>query len=346
MINMSNKSILKLYGWFAVCSALVISFSSHADVAQNKATAANVDGVSVLKKIQDAAKKLDYVGVFVYQQEHFVRTSRISHKVDGQDELEKLEVLDGNRREYIRKNNIVTRYSPDAKKLLIEKRFTNDVFPAILVANTGELKRYYQIKVSGSERIAGLSCKIILLNPIDKLRYGYKLCSENSSGLLLQAQTLDSQHKVIEQIFFTQINIGSVSSDKLAPSFTNTEGWNVEHALIDQVVNLSNWQIKPPAGFKQVQAVKHVIVKDDPESKDKDDDKKEIWQIVFSDGLAAISVFIEEYDGVNRPEKLMNQGAMNIVGRHVGKYWVMVMGEAPGLAIRQVVNSIKLLEDE
>lgn len=344
MINMSNKSILKLYGWFAVCSALVMSFSSYADVVQNKDGSPSLDGVAVLKKIQDAAKKLDYIGVFVYQQEHFVRTSRISHKVDGSDELEKLEVLDGNRREYIRKNDIVTRYSPDAKKLLVEKRFANDVFPAILVANTNELKRYYQIRLNGTERIAGRSCKIILLSPIDKLRYGYRLCSENNSGLLLQAQTLDSDHKVIEQIFFTQINIGPVANDKLAPSFTNTDDWSVEHALIDQVVDLSKWQIKPPAGFKQVQAVKHVILKDGPDSKDKD--KKEIWQIVFSDGLAAISVFIEENDGVNRPEKMMNQGAMNIMGRRVGKYWVMVMGEAPGLAIRQVVNSIKLLEDE
>lgn len=342
MINMQNKSISKLYGWITFCSALLISFSSYADNVQNKDGAANVDGIATLKQIQEAAKKLDYVGVFVYQQGHFVRTSRISHKISGKDELEKLEVLDGNRREYIRKNDIVTRYSPDAKKLLIEKRFTNDVFPAILVANTHELKRYYQIHVGGSERIAGLTCKIILLNPIDKLRYGYRLCSENNSGLLLQAQTLDSDNKVIEQIFFTQINIGSVSDDKLASSFTNTDGWHVEHALVDQLTNLSNWQITPPAGFKQVQAVKHVIVKDGADSKS---DKKEIWQIVFSDGLAAISVFIEENDGANRPEKLMSQGAMNIIGRRIGKYWVMVMGEAPGLAIRQVVNSIKL-EDE
>lgn len=339
MINFSSLLVAKLRYCLLVPPLLCGTTLVNADVV--KTPAEQSEGIVFLKKMQDAAKQLDYMGVFVYQQDHFVRTSRITHIVENNNELEKLEVLDGHRREYIRKNDVVTRYSPDTKKLLIEKRFTNDVFPAILVANPQELSQYYEVITKNKERVAGLPCQVILLKPIDKLRYGYRLCSDDQSGLLLQAQTIDESSKVIEQIFFTEINIAHIDIGTISPSFKSTDGWKVEHALVDQVVDLPKWHIDAPEGFKQIQAVKHVLSKNNHESAVAD---KEVWQIVFSDGLAAISVFIEHNDRAKRSDKVIAQGAMHIMGHQIGKYWVMVMGEAPEITIKQLVNSIKLLE--
>ncbi len=60
--------------------------------------------------------------------------------------------------------------------------------------------------------------------------------------------------------------------------------------------------------------------------------EREVSRIVFSDGLAAISVLIE-------PD---SQGAMNVLGRRQGDHWLTVVGEVPAAAIRQVSNSIEL----
>ncbi len=300
----------------------------------------------VLTQIQSAARVLNYEGAFVYQQGTQVRASKIIHVVAGKDEMEKVEMLDGRQREYIRHNNEVTRYIPDTKTVLIEKRLTRDVFPAILVANTNDLAHYYRVELKGVERVAGLNCQIIWLEPIDKFRYGYRLCAEQDSQLLLRAQTLGEANSIVEQILFTQIEIGKIHSNRIRPSFPDTRAWQVKHADIVEKISLPKWEITPPPGFKQIQAVKHVLT--DRQSvnsvphQEADSAKREVSQLVYSDGLAAISVFIEP-DSPGRIERVVQQGAMNIIGRRHGKYWVTVMGEAPDLAIRQVINSIKLI---
>jgi sigma-E factor negative regulatory protein RseB len=62
--------------------------------------------------------------------------------------------------------------------------------------------------------------------------------------------------------------------------------------------------------------------------------------MVFSDGLAAISVFIEP-GTLSRTEGSMQQGAMNIVGKRQGDFWLTIVGEVPAAAIKQVANSIE-----
>jgi sigma-E factor negative regulatory protein RseB len=300
-----------------------------------------------LKKIQSAAQRLNYSGTFVYQQGSQVRTSRITHVRDGKNELEKLEVLDGKPREYIRNNEEIICYVPEAKTLLVEKRVTQDVFPAILAANPTDLAQHYSIKKGETGRVAGFDCQAVVLEPKDNLRYGYKLWAEKSTGLLLRAQTLNDKKDVVEQIAFTQIAIGNVDRRLVKPSFTNTRGWRVENAAMSQV-SLSNWTVKSvPAGFKKIRELKRLLT--DTAASDAVSDaghstappsQREVSQIVFSDGLAAISVFIEP-GTQSRTEGSMQQGAMNIVGKRQGDFWLTIVGEVPSAAIKQVANSIE-----
>jgi sigma-E factor negative regulatory protein RseB len=291
-----------------------------------------------LKKIQSAAQNLNYSGTFVYQQGSQMRTSRITHLLEGKSEIEKLEILDGKPREYIRKNDEVICYVPEAKTLLVEKRVTHDVFPAILAANSNDLAELYDIKAGEQGRIGGHECQTVILEPKDKLRYGYKLWADTSSGLLLRAQTLNDKGETVEQITFTQISIGNIERSRVKPSFMNTEGWHIENALMSQV-DLSGWTVKSlPPGFRKIREVKRLI--SDPVTASTPAAQREVSQIVFSDGLAAISVFIEP-GSQSRTEGSMQQGAVNIVGKRQGNYWLTIVGEVPAAAIRQVANSIE-----
>lgn len=292
-----------------------------------------------LKKIQSSAQKLSYSGTFVYQQDSQVRTSRITHILNGKNELEKLEILDGKPREYIRNNEEIACYVPESKSIRVEKRVTKDVFPAILGASPADLAQHYDLKKGESGRVAGFDCQAIILEPRDKLRYGYKLWAEKSTGLLLKAQTLNEKNNVVEQIAFTQIVIGHVDPSLVKTSFKNTHGWRVENAVMSEA-NLSDWSVKAmPPGFKKVREMKRLIT--DTVSENVPPTQREVSQIVYSDGLAAISVFIEA-GSQSRTEGSMQQGAMNIVGKRQGDYWLTVVGEVPAAAIKQVANSIEL----
>ncbi|CAN5440032.1 MucB/RseB C-terminal domain-containing protein [soil metagenome] len=322
---------------------VLVGFVAFSASAENVGASAEKQDVQAwLRKIQVAAQKLNYSGTFVYQQGNQIRTSRITHLADGKNEIEKLEILDGKPREYIRNNEEITCYEPDTKTLLVEKRVVQDVFPAILGANTNELENYYNLKKGETGRVAGFDCQVVVLEPKDKLRYGYKLWSEKSSGLLLRAQTLNEKNEAVEQIAFTQIEIGNIDRNRVKSSFSNTNDWRVENAVMSQG-NLSAWTVKMvPPGFKKIREMKR-LVSDSPASGSPGNSQisqREVSQVVFSDGLAAISVFIEP-GSQSRTEGSLQQGAMNIIGKRHGDFWLTIVGEVPYAAIKQVANSIE-----
>jgi sigma-E factor negative regulatory protein RseB len=327
---------------FVVSLSFLLALSAHADSADSLAD--KREAQSWLKKIQSAAQKLNYSGTFVYQQGNQMRTSRITHLLDGKNEIEKLEILDGKPREYIRNNEEIICYVPETKTLLVEKRITHDVFPAILAANPSDLTEFYDVRKDETGRVAGHECQAIMLEPKDNLRYGYKLWAEKSTGLLLRAQTLNEKNEVVEQISFTQIAIGNIDRNRVKPSFPNISGWRIENAVMSQV-SLSGWTVKSiPPGFKKIREVKRMVsdaaAPNAAASAVAHVSQREVSQMVFSDGLAAISVFIEP-GTQSRTEGSMQQGAMNIVGKRQGDFWLTIVGEVPSAAIRQVANSIE-----
>lgn len=317
--------------------------------AESAATSADIkDAQNWLMKIQSAAQRLNYSGTFVYQQGSQVRTSRITHILEGKNEIEKLEVLDGKQREYIRNNEEITCYVPETKTLLIEKRLTHDVFPAILSANSSSLTEYYHIKKGETGRIAGHDCQAIELTPNDNLRYGYKLWAEKSTGLLLRTQTINDKSEVVEQISFTQIQIGGIHASQVKSSFANTSGWHVENSDMNQISSSSLKISGLPPGFKKIREIKRIII-DAPkqnaglvgsQSGNAMLNQREVSQTVFSDGLAAMSVFVEP-SSQSRTEGSLQQGAMNITGKRQGDFWITIVGEVPAAAIKNVANSIE-----
>lgn len=334
---------------FRFVVALSILFALPVYAANGDSSVDGKDAQYWLKKIQSAAQKLNYSGTFVYQQANQMRTSRITHLQDGRNEVEKLEILDGKPREYIRNNEEVICYVPDAKTLLVEKRVTQDVFPGILAANPAELTEFYNVRKGETGRVAGYDCQAIMLEPKDNLRYGYKLWAEKSTGLLLRAQTLNEKRETVEQIAFTQISIGNIDRSRVKPSFSNTSDWRVENAVMSQV-DLSGWTVRSlPSGFKKIREVKRLVTDASTSSAGASSvsarmhvaaQQREVSQIVFSDGLAAISVFIEP-GSHSRTEGSIQQGALNIIGKRHGDFWLTIVGEVPSAAIKQVANSIE-----
>jgi sigma-E factor negative regulatory protein RseB len=68
--------------------------------------------------------------------------------------------------------------------------------------------------------------------------------------------------------------------------------------------------------------------------------KQEVAHLVYSDGLVAVSVFIEPVGSAPHPVGTSRQGGINIVIRQQDDNLVTVLGEVPAATVRQIAHSV------
>ena len=293
----------------------------------------NAESLDWLKIVAFAAHQTDYSGVFVYQYDNRIETSRIIHVVEADGEYEKLESLDGPKRKIIRHHGQVWCYINN-KMVQVDSQQVRIRFPAFLPEQISTLSANYQAEQIGVARVAGYNAQVILFEPKDNLRYAHKIWADTGSGLLLKAAVLGDKDQIIEQYTFTQLQIGG-NIDRSWISTTapgNSLPVSPELAKGGTPVN-SGWTVGAlPAGFKKTMEIQRPMRgKHTP-----------VTQIVFSDGLSAISVFIEPDDGdEDNVGGLSSRGAVNLYHKVVAGQLFTVVGEVPARTVIQVLDSIR-----
>lgn len=297
-----------------------------------------MDDADWLRTMAFAAHQTNYSGVFVYQAGGRVETSRITHVVDEHGEHERLQGLDGQRREVIRNNDQVWLQLGD-KKVYFEQQRPRRAFPALLPDQIQTLKENYNIFQQEEDRVADYHAHTLLLQPKDTLRYTRKMWAHSESGLLLKAVVLDEHGRVIEQYAFSQLQIGgdidckwAVPSEKEAERLARRQ--HLSPLPNKNLANVSSgWQVDGvPPGFKKILEMRRNMR----------DKKFPVVHIVYSDGLAALSVFVEQAaDAAGYRPGLKSQGAVHIYSKLKGDQLVTVVGELPPRAVIQVADSVR-----
>ncbi|HYL17509.1 MAG TPA: sigma-E factor regulatory protein RseB domain-containing protein, partial [Burkholderiales bacterium] len=118
-------------------------------------TLEETEALALLQKIAGAARQLSYAGTFVYQHGDQVETSRITHFADSSGEYEKLETLDGPKREVVRNNNDIWTFDAERQAVRHERRQQRKGFPALLPDQLSHLTDFYLVRKGEQERIAG-----------------------------------------------------------------------------------------------------------------------------------------------------------------------------------------------
>lgn len=296
------------------------------------------DGLQWLHRVAVAAKQLNYSGVFVYQRGGQRETSRITHFLDKGVEFERLEVLDGARREVVRENDEVKCYLPESRLLIIERSPNRRTFPALLPGSLAGLSDYYLVRKGGTTRIAGFDSVVLIIEPKDDHRYGYHLWIDEQSGLLLKANLVDLKGNPLETFAFTELKIGmSLGRDVLRSSFeAKTDGWQVYSMRATNEVRSDEGQWKfryALPGFRKQSSMKRQMRPDAPEG----------THVIFSDGLAAVSVFFEPLIGEGVTDTAPTAiGAISIYKRQLGDTQLVVMGDIPAVALRRFADGIEL----
>jgi len=288
-----------------------------------------------LEKAAEAAHRLNYKGVFVYQAGPNVSSFQIMHTNYGAGEFARLVVLDGAPREVLRQGKDAVIYQPKSEKVMIEKRRVQSSFPAVLPALSDGLKASYQIRQTGQERVGGRDGVNIQLDPRDKLRYGYIFCVDRQSGLLLRSVMMNEKNEMVEQIAFNQLVL--IENSDMDWFHPNVDRGKIYLMQPDEKVTPTgaeedDWVIgQLPAGFRKVEHVRRNVP----------GKTAAVNHLVFSDGLASVSLFIEPL-GKNVPPRVGHfvQGATNFFASTIEGRQVIVVGEVPEATVRQIASAV------
>jgi sigma-E factor negative regulatory protein RseB len=314
--------------WLLACL-----MASHFSLALAESESQN-DPWKLLDKAAHAARDLSYKGIFVYQSGSNSRSIEITHMNAGQGEYSRVVMLDGLPQEVLSQGSDIVIFSPRDEKVVIEKRRGKNLFPALLPVNLDMVKASYEARVSGQERVAGREGVLVLLEPRDEYRYGYRLLTDKELGLLLKATTVNKQSEVIEQIAFNQLNLLNMNDmDWFKPKVDPGKSYVMEQeapaSLADSPQSWSLGQLPP--GYRQVDHIKRVVP----------GKKAMVNQLIFSDGLSSVSLFIEPLVKGARPKVGQTTvGPTNFYANVNGGHQVVVVGEVPQATVAEIANSV------
>jgi sigma-E factor negative regulatory protein RseB len=292
------------------------------------------DAKQWLERMVDAAQSLNYEGTFVYVQNQLVEAMRIIHSRGPDGERQRIFSLNGSLREVIVKDRKVTCYFSKRRVDFGVSNYNGSPFPIALPKELGEIEKYYSFEVIGDDRIAGRKARVIAILPRDELRFGYRLWLDYETGMVLQMALVDASGQSLEQLMFTDLQVKPEIDPSLlvSPRSLQSDAMQTQVASAGERITRSDWTVDDlPSGF--VEVMHNRFAQPSVASATE--------HIVFSDGLATVSVFLERLD--NR-EPLLNgasqMGAMNAFGGVVDGHQVIVVGDAPARTIEMITQSL------
>jgi sigma-E factor negative regulatory protein RseB len=280
-----------------------------------------------------AVAELNYRGTFVHVLGGTAETLQIVHRnADGQTG-ERILSLDGAGREIVRQGARVQGIFPDQRVVLFETRSDESSLVSALPASSADLEPHYDIQLKGDARVADRAVQMLEIKPRDEFRYGYMLWLDQETAMPLQSQLIDDQGSVVEQILFTDIEVpAEIPATALEPTI-DTSGFTTLRA--PEAAPLAAeipWRAAAlPGGFKLSVATQSQIAGSD----------KPVEHLVYSDGLATVSVFIEDPSTqAEVGEGFSNVGSTNAYSLTLSGRKVTAVGEVPRQTVRSIASSL------
>jgi sigma-E factor negative regulatory protein RseB len=293
------------------------------------------DAITALKQVAYAGRSLNFTGIFVLQKGDHFETCRITHHGGGSQELEKIERMDGNPLEITRINDDILVYIPEDKLVKSKAGVQERSFPSLTEDQLTTVGQNYDVYVGNIDRIAGRFATHITLLPKDKLRYRHELWIDQKTGLQIKAQMFTDRNELVEQIMFTEISVGNHVTEDMTRSIYEDEAlaWRMDRGARSQLRNAAAkrlWAVsKPPPGFKQVMELQRKVGATGSRV-----------QLVFSDGFAAVSVFIDSRRNNGFRAGLGKEGSLNVYRRVLDDQFVTVLGDVPANTVKQIGDSL------
>ena len=289
----------------------------------------------LINHMSRAARQSNYDGIFIYKRGRHMETMRLIHKVDENGEVERLVSLTGPAREVIRNKKSVTCIFPDDNAVMVEKSRSQKLFSNQLPESIEKVSELYEFSVLGQDRVAGRDTWVVLILPKDGFRYGYQLWVDKGHYLLLKSELNDVSGEVLEQIIFTKIDVlDTIPDEMLKPSMTDSGyKWYTNTDLNHEAeTTASQWRVEwMPKGFSL----------SNYEKGDTASSKNALDHMVYTDGMAMVSIFIEKIKNqTDFVPGALKMGAVNTYARLSNGYQVTAVGEVPQATVQRMAISV------
>lgn len=292
-----------------------------------------------LLRIHEAASQRNFQGTFVVTAGGAVSSARIAHFCEGNNQYERIDSLDGQARHVFRYNDHVHTLWPQSRVATVEQREPLNSFPSLLQSGDDRIAELYEVRQQGVERVAGHDANVLTVKPRDAFRFGYRLWSEQASGLLLRSDVLGERGELLESSAFSDVTIGVKSqTDMVIAPMKKLDGYRVlRPSMTPTKLEAEGWTLRPNvAGFVQVSCVRRPLdaaAQDEPRGAISS--PAHAVQTIFSDGLTYVSLFIEPYNAERHVKPVLTaMGATNTLMRRQGDWWLTVVGDVPMSTLR------------
>ncbi|MEW5838008.1 MAG: MucB/RseB C-terminal domain-containing protein [Pseudomonadota bacterium] len=351
LINVSPP-VIALFLACALGASALRAEEAPSALAAGEPEQADVQAEHLLKRMANAMQTTNYEGLLLHMRGGEARSMRVFHRYDAQHgEREHLLSLDGKPFEVLHDSSGCTCVWPQSRFMVIGKSpALNGRLSAQRFADTGALAAFYRIARQGQARIGGIACRLVKLEPRDAYRFGYRLCIHEPSALLLNLEVFDGERR-LELNQFTQLRVRRDDEVDDMRLFTDVEGFRVVEDKREASAESPKAEFQPtwvarqlPPGYELRSAAMRVPPHfHSPQG-------KPVEQLIFSDGLGSVSVFIERVDahaasdGAQGADKPQPHGAMQRVVRKVDGYRLTAVGDAPEAAMRILLDNMQAVQ--
>lgn len=317
---------MTLLKYSVALAAIALTATSSADAADRVAR-------EWLERMSDSLATRNYDGRYLHVRNSRTETFRIIHRVEKGKVTERLISVDSGR-EIIRSQDEVQFYFPDRRLVVVDKR-TDDRAMATVPIYSEQLEAHYSVERGAFKKALGRRTQVILVQPRDAMRYGYRLWLDDETAMPLMSQLCDRNGNVIEQIVFAELNFRErIAADQVKPGISG-EGfrWVRQDTQEPRMARVPlGWNMpRLPSGFRittwrlQIIAGSNVPVR----------------HVVLSDGLASVSVFIEPRSPhTEAMQGLAKVGAAFAYSRDLDGHQVTAVGEVPAATVEAIAEAV------
>jgi len=286
-----------------------------------------------IQKMSNSSHRGNYQGTFVFWRDQKLESMSIAHGSKNGRIWVGLQSLNGEPRQLIHENGEVISIFPGKQLVSINEMTSNLPFHPDLPKDIKQLNKHYELSLQGQDRVANRDTQIIQVKPKDGYRYGFKYWLDKDTGLMLRCDVINQRKKVLEHMMFTEFEY---MQSPPAIAFKQTaipETFKVIRQNESDSKKADNsWTVNQlPKGFM---LTKNII-------KPMRKKQNSVQQLVFSDGLASVSVFIDQ--NVTAPHRLdghTKMGSINAFGVMMDKHQVTAIGEVPMETVKLIAESI------
>lgn len=288
-----------------------------------------------LSRMGAAVQTTSYEGTVIRIEDGKAEALKVVHTMSDGVIRERVVAQEGNGIEIIRNGNEVHCILPDRQSVLVEEWDDQSTLFSTLPTSEVRFGSEYDVSIVREERVAGRQTILIAIRPHDGYRYGHRIWLDTETAFPLQTQLISEDGMALEQVKFADISLNkTIEASALAPSYsTENFRWLTQPSRHNSHALETEWaSTEMPQGFEAVSTHGEIM----PGS------EAVVTHIMYSDGLASVSVFVAPADSSvsEGPSRVAGSNSYSVV---IDGHRVTAVGEVPAKTVEQIATTMTRL---